>query len=68
MLFSGGQDVAYADEIFFRVYSDGVEFGGFDVDIDTVFEEAELFEAFDLFEGAGGQGGEALECGFAVGV
>jgi len=55
-------------EIFFGVDAYGVEGGGFDVDVDVVFEEAELFEAFGLFEGAGGQGGEALECGFAVRV
>ena len=55
-------------EVFFGVDADGVEVGGFDVDVDVVFEEAELFEALGLFEGAGGQGGEALERGFAVGV
>ena len=55
-------------EVFFGVYADSVEAGGFDMDVDAVFEEAELFEALGLFEGAGGQSGEALECGFAVGV
>ena len=55
-------------EVFFGVDAYGVVVGGFDVDVDVVFEEAELFEAFGLFEGAGGQGGEALECGFAVRV
>ena len=55
-------------KVFFGVDAYGVEVGGFDVDGDAVFEEAELFEAFDLFEGAGGQGGEALERGSAVGV
>ena len=50
-------------EVFFGVDADGVEGGGFDVEGDAVFEEAELFEAFGLFEGAGGQGGEALEGG-----
>jgi len=55
-------------EVFFGVDADGVEVGGFDVDVDAVFQEAELFEALGLFEGAGGQGGEALERGFAVGV
>ena len=57
-----------AVEIFFGVDADGVEVGGFDVDVDAVFEEAELLEALGLFEGAGGEGGEALEGGFAVGV
>ena len=55
-------------EVFFGVDADGVVVRGFDVDVDAVFEEAELLEAFGLFEGAGGQGGEALECRFAVGV
>jgi hypothetical protein len=55
-------------EVFFGVDSDGVVFGGLDVDGDVVFEEAELFEALGLFEEAGGQGGETLEDGFAVGV
>ena len=58
----------YALEIFFRVYSDGVEVGGLDVDGDVVFEEAQLFEALGLFEGAWGKGGEAFEDGLAVGV
>jgi hypothetical protein len=57
-----------AVEVLFGVDADGVEVGGFDVDVDAVFEEAELLEALGLFEGAGGKGGEALECGFAVGV
>ncbi len=55
-------------EVFFGVDAYGVEVGGFDVDVDAVFEEAELFEALGVFEGAGGEGGEALEGGFAVGV
>lgn len=55
-------------EVFFGVDSDGVVFGGLDVDGDVVFEETELFEALGLFEEAGGQGGEALEGGLAVGV
>jgi hypothetical protein len=58
----------YALEIFFGIDSDGVEFGGLDVDGDVVFEEAELFEAFDLFEEAWWEGGEAFEGGLAVGV
>jgi hypothetical protein len=55
-------------EVFFGVDADGVEVGGLDVDVDVVFEEAELLEALGLFEGAGGKGGEALEGRFAVGV
>jgi hypothetical protein len=39
-------------EIFFGVDADGVEGGGFDVDVDVVFEEAELFEAFGLLKDA----------------
>ena len=50
----------YAVEIFFGVDAYGVEGGGFDVNVDVVFEEAELFEALDLFEGAWGQGGESV--------
>ena len=55
-------------EVFFGVDAYGVEVGGFDVDVDAVFEEAELFEALGLFEGAWRQGGKALEGRFAVGV
>jgi hypothetical protein len=55
-------------EVFFGVDSNGVVFGGLDVDGDVVFEEAELFEALGLFEEAGREGGEALEGGLAVGV
>ena len=55
-------------EVFFGVDAYGVEGGGFDVEVDVVFEEAELFEAFGLFEDAGRQGGELLQGGFAVGV
>jgi len=55
-------------EVFFGVYAYGVVVGGFDVDVDVVFEETELFEALGMFERAGGEGGEALEGGFAVGV
>jgi hypothetical protein len=55
-------------EVFFGIDADGVEAGGFDVNVDVVFEEAELFETLYVFEGAGGQSGEALECGLAVGV
>ena len=62
------EDCFYVFEVFFGVYAYGVEVGGFYVDADAVFEEAELFEALGVFEGAGGQGGEALEGGFAVGV
>jgi hypothetical protein len=64
----GAHEGLYALEVFFGVYADGVVVGGFDVDGDAVFEEAELFEALGLFEEAVGQGGEALEGGFAVGV
>ncbi len=55
-------------EVFFGVDADGVEGGGFDVERDAVFEEAELLEAFGLLEGAGREGGEAAEGGGAVGV
>jgi hypothetical protein len=55
-------------EVFFSVDADGVVVGGFDVDVDVVFEEAELLEALGLFEGAGRQGWEALERRFTVPV
>jgi hypothetical protein len=55
-------------EVGFGVYADGVEVGGGDVDGDAVFEEAELFEALGVFEGAVGEGGEDLKGGFAVGI
>jgi hypothetical protein len=57
-----------AVKVFFGVDADGVEVGEFDVDVDFVFEEAELFEAFGVFESAVGEGGEAVEGCFAVGV
>ena len=55
-------------EIFFGVYADGVKLRGLDVDVDVVFKEAELFEAFGLLQRAGRQGGESLQGLFAVGV
>ena len=55
-----------AVEVFFGVDADGVEGSGLGVDVDSVFEKAELFEALGLFQGAGGQGGEALEGRFAI--
>lgn len=55
-------------EVLFCVYAYGV-CGGFGyVDVDVVFEQAELLEAFDLFERRGWERGEALESGAAVGV
>jgi len=41
-------------EVFFGVDTYGVEGSGLDVDVDVVFEEAELFEALSLFEGTRG--------------
>lgn len=55
-------------EVGFGVDADGVGGGVGDVDGDAVVEEAELFEAFDLFEPGGREGGEAFEGGAAVGV
>jgi len=55
-------------EVGFSVDANGVVVRGFDVNVEAVFEEAELFEAFGAFELAGGQGGEAIERGFAIGV
>jgi len=49
-----------AMEVVFSVNTDGVVVGGFDVDGDSVFEEAKLFEALSLFEDAWRKGGEAV--------
>jgi hypothetical protein len=65
---SAAQEGFDAVEVFFGVDADGVEVGGFYVNVDAVFEEAELLQALGVFESAGGQGGEALECGLAVPV
>ena len=48
------------EEVGFGIDADGVEFGGFDVEVEAVFEEAELFEAFGAFEDAGGRVGKRL--------
>jgi hypothetical protein len=37
-------------EVGFGVDADGVLVGGFDVEVEAVFEEAELLEAFGVFE------------------
>ena len=55
-------------EVGFGVYAYGVEGGGGYVDVEAVFEEAELFEALGVLEGAVGEGGKEVEGGFAVGV
>src|ERR1039458_8232423 len=55
-------------EVGLGVDADGVEIGGLDVDGEAVFEEAELFEALGALQPAGGQGGEAVEGGLAIGV
>ena len=55
-------------EVGFGVYAYGVEVGGGYVDVEAVFEEAELFEALGDFEGSVGEGGELVEGGLAVGV
>ena len=67
-LAAGGEDRFCCAEVFFGVDADGVGGGWGDVDVDAVVEEAELLEAFDLFEPGGREGGEFLERGFAVGV
>ena len=51
LLAEEGFDAVY---VFFGVDAYCVEGGGFDVDVDVVFEEAELFEALGLFESAWG--------------
>ena len=55
-------------EIFLGVDSDGVEFGGFYMDVDAIFKKAKLFQAFGLLEETGRQSREALKGGFAVGI
>jgi hypothetical protein len=68
-LVSAGAEQGFdAVEVFFGVNADGVEVGGFNVDVDAVFEEAELFEALGLFECAGGEGGKTLERVPSIGV
>ena len=67
-LAAGGEDRFCCAEVFFGVDADGVRRGWGYVDIDAVVEEAELLEAFDLFEPGGREGGEFFEGGFAVGV
>ncbi len=64
----GAEDLFDDEEVGFGVYADGVGFDGFDVDVDAVFEPAELFETLDDFQLAGGQGRELLQGGAAVGV
>ena len=63
-----GEDGFDLLEVIFGVDADGVEVGGFDVQADAVFEIAELFEPLGLLEFTGGQGGEAVESSFAIGV
>jgi hypothetical protein len=62
------QNLFDALQVFFGVYADGVAGGLAYVDGDAVFEQAQLLEALDLLERRGGEGGELLEHGFAVGV
>jgi hypothetical protein len=51
----------YATEVFFGIDAYGVVVGGFDVDVNVVFEEAQLFEFFGLFEGSERESRKALE-------
>ena len=55
-------------EVGLGIDADGVEVGGLDIDGEAVLEEAELFEALGALEPASGQGGEAVEGGFAISV
>jgi hypothetical protein len=55
-------------EVGFGVDADGVVVGGLDVEVEAVFEEAELFESLGALELAGGQRGEEIERGLAIGV
>jgi hypothetical protein len=64
----GAEEEFDLGEVGFGVDTDGVVVGGFDVDGDVVFEEAELFEALGLFEEAGREGGEEVEGGAMVSV
>jgi hypothetical protein len=51
----------YPLEVSFGVYAYGVEVGGGYVDVEAVFEKAELFEALCDLEGAVGQGRKLVE-------
>ena len=51
----------YAEEVFFRIDADGIVLGFGYVDGDAIFEEAELFQSLDEFQGAGAQGVEAVQ-------
>ena len=59
-LLAGAEEGFDAVEVLFGVDTDGVVLGGGDVEIEAVFEEAELLEALGKFEGAGGKLGEAV--------
>ena len=55
-------------EVSFGVDSDGVVVGGLDVKLETVLQEAKLFQALGSFKGAGRQCREEIERGLAIGV
>jgi hypothetical protein len=56
MCFAQGDNLAAAQnlvdalQVFFRIHADGVACGLADVDVDAVFEQAQLLQALDLFE------------------
>jgi len=62
------EDLLDEAKVSFGVDADGVVLGRFDVNLDTVLKEAELFEALGAFELAYGQGRESVERGLAIGV
>lgn len=64
----GAEDGFNAVEVVDGVDADGVAVGLGYVDIDSIFKQAELFEALDLFEGRGGELREGGDGFRAIGV
>src|ERR1035441_7317814 len=62
------QDLLDEAKILFSVDADCVVGGGFDVNLDAVFEEAELFETLGALKLGGRERWEKVERRFAIGV
>lgn len=65
---SFAQEGLYSRNVGLGVDAYGVEINGFDVQGEAVFEQAQLLEAFGLFQRTGFEGSEAQEGRAAVGV
>ena len=63
---AGNQDLFHLPKVFFCVYADGVVVGRFDVEVEAVFKESELFEVLAGLKDAVGKRGKAVECSLAV--